>query len=175
MLESKGLINRYLTSIFWKYPIIYNQLTSVSDSMHLLLIKHTKYHYYDFSILKEKMIRQLCPLAEVYYRHSNSFYENWNSRLQQMVKNDGADVLENNQLFIIIKEHFMGKDKGYTGSLKIMAWLLSCIKTQEIYNYHIEKGLAVIDLYFSYFQNAAQSQLEKEQLLFIVQKSKNLL
>lgn len=46
-----------------------------------------------------------------------------------MVKKDGADVLENNQLFIIIKEHFMGKDKGYTGSLKIMAWLLSCIKT----------------------------------------------
>jgi hypothetical protein len=91
-----------LASIFWKYPIIYNQLASVSDSMHLLLIKSTKYHYYDFSSLKEKLIRELCPLAEVYYRHSSSFYQSWSSKIQELMKKDG-ETANNNDLVAAIR------------------------------------------------------------------------
>jgi hypothetical protein len=74
LIDSKGKINRYITSAIWKYPTIYEELASVSNEVHLFLIKNAKYHHYDFSIMKEKMIRELIPLCQLYYKHTTHFY-----------------------------------------------------------------------------------------------------
>lgn len=33
--------------------------------------------------MKEKMIRELIPLSQLYYKHSTVFYENWLSKIER--------------------------------------------------------------------------------------------
>jgi len=46
VLESRNSIPKYLMAIQWKYPILYEALTSISNQIHLHIIKNVEYQNY---------------------------------------------------------------------------------------------------------------------------------
>ena len=86
LLQEKHIMNKYLSSITWKYPILYKELANIANEVHLYLIKGTKYHHYDFSLMKQQLIKELVPLAQHYYTHCSHHYAAWEKRVSDLTK-----------------------------------------------------------------------------------------
>lgn len=116
--------SRYLSCLHWKYPALIEQLASTANEVHLYLLTNTRYHHYSFVQMKEMLMKELLPLSQLYYRQVNAFYANWQSRINKS-KNGGVKAAS--ELF--------GGVETYEKSLE---WLLAGLKTEEIYEYHID-------------------------------------
>jgi hypothetical protein len=68
-------------------------------------------------------MKELLPLSQLYYRQVNAFYANWQVRINKY-KNGGKVATE---LFIGVEPYE-----------KSLEWLLAGLKTEEIYEYHID-------------------------------------